>query len=189
MSSLLGRLPADEVVGTLLAGARRDDARGGVLDLTAAALLEPDPHHERARLVTRGFVEGCARWWEAPAGSVQVTLTRLRDRQQADLSVDDTIDTLEAAGATLDRRRDGGRMVISTHITDDTVDAFVATTAFDDVHVIVVVATHLGPAARGAGSETDAGQGSRPDGRVVTQGLIDAILHGRHHDRRSLRRP
>lgn len=155
-------LPPDAEVAALLPGARRDDSRGGPLDLAAAALLEPDPHHERARLITRGFLDGCARWWDAPRVTAQMTVLRLGGDDQAALSVLDVRDTMEAAGMSVSapgRRttamiRSGEPISAHTNVqasfvdqiicaqmdSDHEDDIAVATAAVGPLHLIAVVA-------------------------------------------------
>jgi hypothetical protein len=140
VSGLVRALPGDAPIAALIAGARRDDARGGALDLTGAAMLEADVHHERARLMTRGFREGAARWWTASGATAQVTLLRLRDHRQAELSLADTRDSLEAAGARV-RWREPGRPPLLATIIADAIAAGIASAVIGDVHLIAIVAT------------------------------------------------
>ncbi len=129
-------MPGDDEVAALVPSAVRDDARGGALDLAGAALLEPDPHHERARLVSRGFVDGCARWWEAPGTTVQFTALRLRGDHDAAVALLDTQETLRAAGLEVQ-----GVPIISAQMIDDDGSVIgVAAAASACLHLLAVVA-------------------------------------------------
>ena len=80
---------------------RRDQKMTATLDLTEAALLEPDPAAERARLKSRGFARARISEWRAGDVALSITLYELASEQQAELAVQDMTETMRAAGATL----------------------------------------------------------------------------------------
>ncbi len=106
------------------------------LDLTAAALLEPDAMMERSRLASRGFVHGRAGRWETADGDVvTITVHQVADEQQARFANDDVHETLRAARATIHRR---GSTSFTATLTDDGADSIICSVAGGAFHTVIV---------------------------------------------------
>lgn len=137
MIELVGLVLDDaEVSAALGCLAVRDQEGTRTLDLTEAALLEPDPAAERARLRSRGFVRARMVTWHAGDMALSISLYELGDAQQAALAVQDTVEALRAAAARMGTISGLPGAVL----VDD--DALTIAVTFDagPVHAIVLLA-------------------------------------------------
>jgi hypothetical protein len=176
-------IPCDADMTLLVPHARRDDSRTRLLDLTAAALEEPDAHMERARLETRGFVTAYVRCWvwdegaDPPASphpaSAYVTVYELGSATQARLAVADLRETLRAAGASdlsdTSTKVPPEGTVLRAYIDDDMGDrSSIATSAMGQFHVLSIVTA---PSSAPHGSAMQA----FPDGSAIAVALAETV--------------